>query len=112
MATAFEMLGVSPMGFSDVPAVDGKKADTAFESGRLVMDGSAREYLATIAGQAIELIGGEDRARIRQCEGEDCALLFLALSRSGARRWCSMSVCGNRAKAREFRKRGRGIRAL
>ena len=38
MATAFEMLGVSPMGFSDVPAVDGKKADTAFQAGRLVMD--------------------------------------------------------------------------
>jgi dihydroxy-acid dehydratase len=38
MATAFEMLGVSPMGFSDVPAVDGKKADVAVESGRLVMD--------------------------------------------------------------------------
>jgi dihydroxy-acid dehydratase len=38
MATAFEMLGVSPMGLSDVPAVDGKKADAAFESGRLVMD--------------------------------------------------------------------------
>jgi len=38
MATAFEMLGVSPMGFSDVPAVDGKKADAAFQSGRLVMD--------------------------------------------------------------------------
>jgi dihydroxy-acid dehydratase len=38
MATAFEMLGVSPMGFSDVPAVDGKKGDTAFQCGRLVMD--------------------------------------------------------------------------
>ncbi|HEU0108312.1 MAG TPA: dihydroxy-acid dehydratase [Vicinamibacteria bacterium] len=38
MATAFEMLGVSPMGLSDVPAVDGKKADTAFQAGRLVMD--------------------------------------------------------------------------
>jgi dihydroxy-acid dehydratase len=38
MATAFEMLGVSPMGFSDVPAVDGKKADAAVECGRLVMD--------------------------------------------------------------------------
>ena len=38
MATAFEMLGVSPMGFSDVPAVDGKKAEVAFETGRLVMD--------------------------------------------------------------------------
>ena len=37
MATAFEMLGVSPMGASDVPAVDGRKADVALEAGRLVM---------------------------------------------------------------------------
>ena len=77
-------------------------------SGELVMEGSAREYLATIAGLAIELLGGPERTRIRQCEGDGCALLFLDLSRSGARRWCSMSGCGNRAKAREFRKRGRG----
>jgi predicted RNA-binding Zn ribbon-like protein len=77
-------------------------------SGALVMEGSAREYLATIAGLAIELLGGPDRDRIRQCEGDGCALLFLDLSRSGARRWCSMSGCGNRAKAREFRRRGRG----
>lgn len=76
-------------------------------SGQLVMEGSAREYLATIAGLAVELLGSPERARIRQCEGEGCALLFLDLSRSGARRWCSMSGCGNRAKAREFRKRGR-----
>jgi dihydroxy-acid dehydratase len=38
MATAFEMLGVSPMGLSGIPAVDGKKADAALEAGRLVMD--------------------------------------------------------------------------
>ncbi len=38
MATAFEMLGVSPMGFSDVPAVDGKKGDVAVEAGRMVME--------------------------------------------------------------------------
>jgi dihydroxy-acid dehydratase len=37
MATAFEMLGISPMGFNDVPAVDPKKADVAFETGNLVM---------------------------------------------------------------------------
>ena len=76
--------------------------------GGLKMEGNARDYLATIAGLAIELLGGPERTRIRQCEGEGCALLFLDLSRSGARRWCSMSGCGNRAKAREFRKRGRG----
>lgn len=77
-------------------------------SGGLKMEGNAREYLATIAGLGVELLGGPERTRIRQCEGEGCALLFLDLSRSGARRWCSMSGCGNRAKARGFRKRGRG----
>src|SRR2546421_23780 len=38
MATAFEMLGVSPMGFNDVPAPDAQKAEIAFQTGRMVMD--------------------------------------------------------------------------
>ena len=38
MATAFEMLGISPAGFNDVPATDPRKAEVAFETGRLVMD--------------------------------------------------------------------------
>ena len=38
MATAFEMLGVSPRGFNDVPAPDPRKEEIAFETGRLVMD--------------------------------------------------------------------------
>jgi dihydroxy-acid dehydratase len=38
MATAFEMLGVSPMGFNGVPAAHHDKAEIAFQTGRLVMD--------------------------------------------------------------------------
>jgi dihydroxy-acid dehydratase len=38
MATAFEMLGVSPMGFNDVPAMDPRKEEIAFETGKLLMD--------------------------------------------------------------------------
>ena len=38
MATAYEMLGVSPMGWNDVPATDTKKEEVAFECGRLVME--------------------------------------------------------------------------
>jgi dihydroxy-acid dehydratase len=38
MATAFEMLGVSPMGFNGVPAVDPRKEEVAFETGKLAMD--------------------------------------------------------------------------
>jgi predicted RNA-binding Zn ribbon-like protein len=75
-------------------------------SGKLVRDGNARELLATIAREAVELFGSPARERIRTCEGEGCPLLFLDLSRSGGRRWCSMAGCGNRAKARSFRRRG------
>jgi dihydroxy-acid dehydratase len=38
MSTAFEMLGISPMGWSGVPAMDARKEEVAFESGKLVMD--------------------------------------------------------------------------
>jgi dihydroxy-acid dehydratase len=38
MATAFEMLGISPMGTSMVPAADGRKGAVAEECGRLLVD--------------------------------------------------------------------------
>jgi dihydroxy-acid dehydratase len=38
MSTAFEMLGISPMGFNGVPAADAHKEEVAFQTGRLVMD--------------------------------------------------------------------------
>ena len=38
MATAFEMLGISPMGFNGVPALDPRKEEVAFETGRLAME--------------------------------------------------------------------------
>ncbi len=37
MSTAFEMLGISPMNFNGVPAVDPRKDEVAFECGKLVM---------------------------------------------------------------------------
>jgi predicted RNA-binding Zn ribbon-like protein len=69
--------------------------------------GPVRALLTTLAHEAIRLFGGEQANRIRQCESESCALLFLDLSRSSDRRWCSMSGCGNRAKVAEFRRRKR-----
>ncbi len=38
MAMAFEVLGISPAGFSMVPAVDARKAEVAQQAGALVMD--------------------------------------------------------------------------
>ncbi|HEX8977866.1 MAG TPA: dihydroxy-acid dehydratase [Solirubrobacteraceae bacterium] len=38
MAMAFEVLGISPAGFSMVPAVDGRKSEVAEQTGELIME--------------------------------------------------------------------------
>jgi len=45
------------------------------------------------------MLAGGQLARVRQCSNPQCGWLFLDNSKSGNRRWCSMSACGNRAKA-------------
>lgn len=42
----------------------------------------------------------DEPERLRRCSGDHCQLAFYDTSRSGRRQWCSMAVCGNRAKAR------------
>ena len=79
-------------------------------SGKLVRSGTAAQLLGSLAQQAVELFGGPNFSRVRQCEGDGCARLFVDLSRSGARRWCSMESCGNRAKAKTFRGRRDEVR--
>jgi predicted RNA-binding Zn ribbon-like protein len=61
--------------------------------------------LATIAQDAIDLLGGPLRTRIKACAQPDCRMLFLDISPSARRRWCSMDRCGSRAKGGAFRLR-------
>jgi predicted RNA-binding Zn ribbon-like protein len=49
----------------------------------------------------------EDFSAVRACEGHRCTLVFADHTRGRARRWCSMGVCGNRAKVAAHRKRRR-----
>jgi len=51
---------------------------------------------------AVILLSGPQAARIRRCAAESCDWIFLDTSKRGNRRWCDMTVCGNRAKARRF----------
>jgi predicted RNA-binding Zn ribbon-like protein len=65
---------------------------------------SERDYrspdmlLLPIAQAMAELVCIEEFSNVRRCEGTGCDLLFLDRTRGKARRWCSMAVCGNRAK--------------
>jgi predicted RNA-binding Zn ribbon-like protein len=45
--------------------------------------------------------------RLKPCENEDCILLFLDKSKNKTRRWCSMTICGNKIKASRFYYRNR-----
>jgi predicted RNA-binding Zn ribbon-like protein len=56
--------------------------------------------LLALARSAGELLTSDEVAMVRSCPGNHCGWLFL--DRKGHRRWCTMSTCGNRAKARRF----------
>jgi predicted RNA-binding Zn ribbon-like protein len=68
----------------------------------------AAQQLATLlARSALDLLCSSNAARIRLCEGDECGWVFIDDSRSGRRRWCSMSDCGARAKARRHYQRAK-----
>jgi len=61
--------------------------------------------LFPIANAMAQLVCEEDFQHVKACQGQRCTLLFLDRTRGHARRWCSMSVCGNRAKQAAHRQR-------
>jgi predicted RNA-binding Zn ribbon-like protein len=65
-----------------------------------------RTALAGVALDAAQMLGTPAQvARIRICASETCSARFYDRSPAGRRRWCSMSLCGNEAKARRHRAR-------
>ena len=69
--------------------------------------GTALALLAPVLWTAGDLLAGPRLGRVRRCANPECGWLFLDDSRAGKRRWCSMSACGNRAKARRHYHRSR-----
>jgi predicted RNA-binding Zn ribbon-like protein len=68
---------------------------------------SPDSLLLPIASAMADLVCGQDFTHVKACEGFPCTLLFLDRTRGHARRWCSMAVCGNRAKQAAHRERSR-----
>jgi predicted RNA-binding Zn ribbon-like protein len=61
--------------------------------------------LLPIAEAMAHLVCSEDFSLVKGCEGKTCTLLFLDRTHGRARRWCSMNICGNRAKQAAYRQR-------
>ena len=66
---------------------------------------SPDSLLLPIARAMADLICESDFTHVKACEGHKCVLMFVDRTRGRARRWCSMAVCGNRAKQAAHRER-------
>ncbi len=69
-----------------------------WESERSLLSG----LLWPVARSAADVLTSDDLGRLKTCPSADCGWIFLDTTRNGTRRWCDMTVCGNRAKARRY----------
>jgi predicted RNA-binding Zn ribbon-like protein len=63
------------------------------------------DLLGPLAEETMMLLAGVTAERVRKCEG--CPVHFLDVSKKGSRRWCSMSLCGNKVKVAAYQRRQR-----
>ena len=61
--------------------------------------------LVPVANAVATLLTEGDFQLVRTCESSDCTLWFYDRTKAHHRRWCSMALCGNRAKVASFRAR-------
>jgi predicted RNA-binding Zn ribbon-like protein len=66
---------------------------------------SPESRLLPIGEALAKFVCEEDFADVKACEGHSCTLFFADHTRRRARRWCSMAICGNRAKQAAHRNR-------
>jgi predicted RNA-binding Zn ribbon-like protein len=71
---------------------------------------SPDSLLLPLARSLADLVCTEDFTDVKACEGPGCTLLFVDRTRGRARKWCSMAICGNRAKQAAHRKRAQQAR--
>ena len=77
---------------------------------RLVFD-EPIHLLVPVAESAADLVSHGDWSLIKKCENPACVLYFYDTTKNHARRWCSMSLCGNRMKVAAFYRRRRNTKA-
>jgi predicted RNA-binding Zn ribbon-like protein len=61
--------------------------------------------LLPVAAAIANFVTSEDLSRVKSCEKSPCTLFFVDRTRGQVRRWCSMTLCGNRAKQALYRSR-------
>jgi predicted RNA-binding Zn ribbon-like protein len=88
-----------------VPHAHGK--EIALERRTMRRWRSAESLLLPVGEALARFVCDEDLRNVKACEGASCTLMFADRTRGRVRRWCSMGICGNRAKQAAHRHRQR-----
>jgi predicted RNA-binding Zn ribbon-like protein len=72
---------------------------------RWTVEGETAAVRAILAWDALRVTAP---GRLRPCANDECVRFLLDRSKANNARWCSMSACGNRMKARRHYQRVRG----
>lgn len=72
-----------------------------------VHSGSTRAALADLLGRVVRAQADGSWSRLKACHDPHCREAFYDTSRNRSRTWCSMELCGSRAKQRTFAQRRR-----
>lgn len=107
------LLQEAARGLPDVPALSHEMERIVvrpkFVDGALSweLDVPPDELLGVRALLAWATLDARAPGRLRPCANQDCRLFLMDRSNGNTARWCSMAVCGNRAKARRHYNRSR-----
>ncbi|MGY4622263.1 putative RNA-binding Zn ribbon-like protein [Bradyrhizobium sp. USDA 4486] len=82
-----------------------KNCTTALGLSRLRRWRTPESLLQPIGEAMAKFVCDEDFSDVKACEGHNCTMLFVDHTRRRARRWCTMAICGNRAKQAAHRSR-------
>lgn len=95
--------------FSETLVAKGKRSFLLRRSASLVKGKSLA--LGILARSIAEFLTTAEFKYLRRCANTDsCALIFYDTTKNHRRQWCSNSMCGNRYKVAEFRRRERASR--
>lgn len=81
-----------------------------FERGYQVESQGAHQLLGLLAEAATNLLCTCDFSLVKKCQNSACVLFFYDTTKNHARRWCSMTMCGNRSKVAAHYRRHRSRR--
>jgi predicted RNA-binding Zn ribbon-like protein len=85
--------------------IAGHQGEAAFAPSHAAKGSEA--VLAAVAAGVAESVARGTWPRLKACEATGCRWVYFDRSPAGRSRWCTMKICGSRAKARAFRERTR-----